>query len=72
MNGNGIKIITDLEKRIVDSQKRYSKFLEERERKTKREYDVHFSKKDQQILIKSFVIAGVIENGLRKIFVSIL
>ncbi|HWP93011.1 MAG TPA: hypothetical protein VNN20_12530 [Thermodesulfobacteriota bacterium] len=72
MNGNGMKSITDLEERIVDSKKRYSKFLEERERRRKREHDVHFSKKDQQILIKSFVIAGVIENGLRKIFVNIL
>ena len=66
-NGNGN--LLDLEKRISDMKRRYSKFLEERERRRKREQDVHFTKKDQQVLIKSFVIAGLIEQGIRKIFI---
>ena len=61
--------LLDLEKRITDMKKRYSKFLEERERRRKREQDVHFTKKDQQVLIKSFVIAGIIEQGIRKILI---
>jgi len=68
MNQNGVNGITDLEKRVTDTKKRYSKYLEERERKRKREHDVHFTKKDQEVLIKSFVIAGVLEHGLRRIF----
>ncbi|MGH7888940.1 MAG: hypothetical protein ACRENF_00125 [Thermodesulfobacteriota bacterium] len=67
MNQNGANSITDLEKRVTDTKKRYSKYLEERERKRKREHDVHFTKKDQEVLIKSFVIAGVLEHGLRRI-----
>jgi hypothetical protein len=67
MKENGVNVISDLEKRILDTQKRYSKFLEERERKRKREHDVHFTKKDQVVLIKSFVIAGVLEHSIRRI-----
>jgi hypothetical protein len=68
MKQNGMNGISDLEKRIMDTKKRYSKFLEDRERKRKREHDVHFTNKDQVVLIKSFVIAGVLEHGLRRIF----
>ncbi len=68
MNQNGVSSIVDLERRVTDTKKRYSKYLDERERKRKREHDVHFTKKDQEVLIKSFVIAGVLEHGLRRIF----
>lgn len=68
MKQNGANGISELEKRIMDTKKRYSKFLEDRERKRKREHDVHFTNKDQVVLIKSFVIAGVLEQGLRRIF----
>lgn len=68
MKQNGATSILDLERRIMDTQKKYSKFLEERERKRKREHDVHFTKKDQVVLIKSFLIAGVLEQGIRRIF----
>ncbi|MER3447595.1 MAG: hypothetical protein C4291_12515 [Candidatus Dadabacteria bacterium] len=69
MDQNGRRSLVDLEKRISDMKRRYSKFLEEREKRRKREQDVHFTKKDQQVLIKSFVIAGIIEQGIRKIFI---
>lgn len=68
MKQNGATSILDLERRIMDTKKKYSKFLEERERKRKREHDVHFTKKDQVVLIKSFLIAGVLEQGIRRIF----
>lgn len=64
---NGVNGISELEKKIMDTKKRYSKFLEERERKRKREHDVHFTKKDQVVLIKSFVIGGVLEHSIRRI-----
>lgn len=69
MDQNNRENMLDLEKRISDMKKRYSKFLEEREKRRKREQDVHFTKKDQQVLIKSFVIAGIIEHGIRAIFI---
>ncbi|MGQ0793302.1 MAG: hypothetical protein ACT4NX_04350 [Deltaproteobacteria bacterium] len=63
--------IAALEKKIQETKKRYTKFIYEREKKRKREHDVHFTKKDQEVLIKSFVIAGVLENGIRKILTGI-
>ncbi|GEM_PF-1306516 len=69
MDQNGKESLLDLEKRINDMKRRYSKFLEEREKRRRREQDVHFTKKDQQVLIKSFVIAGIIEQGIRKILI---
>jgi hypothetical protein len=68
-NGGSIEKLLSLEKTISDMKSKYSKFLDERERRRKREQDVHFTKKDQQVLIKSFVIAGILEQGLRKIFI---
>jgi hypothetical protein len=59
----------DLEKRISEMKKRYCKFLEEREKRRKREQDIHFTKKDQQVLIKSFFIAGILEHGIRSMFI---
>ncbi len=59
--------LSDLEKRINDLKKKYSKFLYEREKRRKREQDVHFTRKDEKILITSFVVAGIIEQGIRKI-----
>jgi hypothetical protein len=67
MDQSGRESLLDLEKRISDMKRRYSKFLEEREKRRRREQDVHFTKKDQQVLIKSFVIAGIIEQGIKKI-----
>lgn len=69
MDQNGKENLLDLEKRISDMKRRYSKFLEEREKRRKREQDVHFTGKDQQVLIKSFVIAGIIEQGIKMILV---
>jgi hypothetical protein len=60
--------LSNLEKRVNDLKRKYSKFVEEGERRRKREQDVHFTKKDQRVLIKSFVAAGIIEQGLRKVF----
>lgn len=68
---NGFKKLDKLERKIIETKKRYSKFLNERERRRKREHDVHFTKKDQEVLIESFVIAGVLEQGLRRIFTGI-
>lgn len=67
MGRNGRENLLDLEQRIGEMKKRYSKFLEERERRRKREQDVHFTKKDEQVLIKSFFIASILEQGIRKI-----
>ncbi len=67
MGRNGRENLLDLEQRIGDMKKRYCKFLEEREKKRKREQDVHFTKKDEQALIKSFFIASILEQGIRKI-----
>lgn len=67
-NGNKFQDLSNLERRLNDFKRKYSKFVEEGERKRKREQDVHFTKKDQQVLIKSFVVAGIIEQGIRKIF----
>jgi hypothetical protein len=69
MGKNGRENLLGLEKRIGDMKKRYSKFLEEREKRRRREQDVHFTKKDQLVLIKSFFIAGILEQGIRRIFV---
>jgi hypothetical protein len=69
MDQSGRESLLDLEKRISDMKRRYSKFLEEREKRRRREQDVHFTKKDQQVLIKSFVIAGIIEQGIKKILI---
>ncbi len=67
MSRNGRENLLDLEQRIGDMKKRYCKFLEEREKRRKREQDVHFTKKDEQVLIKSFFIASILEQGIRKI-----
>jgi hypothetical protein len=67
MGRNGRENLLDLEQRIGEMKKRYCKFLEERERRRKREQDVHFTKKDEQVLIKSFFIASILEQGIRKI-----
>jgi hypothetical protein len=64
---NGRENLSNLEKRLDDMKKRYCKFLEEREKRRKRDQDIHLTKKDEQILIKSFFIAGILEQGIRKI-----
>lgn len=69
MDQNGRHNLLDLEKRISDMKKRYCKFLEESAKRRKREQDVHFTKKDQLVLIKSFFIAGILEQGIRRILV---
>ncbi|MCX7738616.1 MAG: hypothetical protein N2Z80_04285 [Hydrogenothermaceae bacterium] len=64
--------IDDLIKEIDSFKKRYSRYMSEKERKRKREQDVHLTKKDRMVLIESFVIGGVIENALTKILPKIL
>lgn len=66
---NGTKHLLELEKKVDDMKKKYSRFLEERERRRRRQQDVHFTSQDQQVLIKSFVIGGLIETGIRKILI---
>jgi hypothetical protein len=61
--------LAKLEMKIDGLKSRYADFLEERERRRKREQDVHFTKKDQVVLVKSFVLASIIEQGIRKLFV---
>ncbi len=68
-NGNVFQNVSNLESKLMEMKRKYSKFVEEGERRRKREQDVHFTRKDQQVLIKSFVLAGIIEQGVRKIFV---
>lgn len=68
-NTTAINIISNLEYKIDKMKSRYSAFLEERERKRKREQDVHFTNKDQVVLIKSFLIANIIEQGIRRLFI---
>ena len=63
-----LKDIAKLEMKIDGLKNRYSDYLEERERRRKREQDVHFTKKDQVVLVKSFLLASVIEHGIRRLF----
>ena len=51
---------------IKSLEKRYSKYLKEKERVRKRQQDVHFTPKDREILIESFVIANIVENLISK------
>jgi hypothetical protein len=64
-----LKSISELELKIDGLKNKYSDYLEERERRRKREQDVHFTKKDQVVLIKSFLLASVIEQGIRRLFI---
>lgn len=64
--------IDNLIKEIDSFKRRYSRYMSEKERKRKREQDVHLTKKDRMVLIESFVIGGVIENALTKILPKIL
>lgn len=64
--------IDNLIKEVENFKKRYSRYVSEKERKRKREQDVHLTKKDRMVLIESFVIGGVIENALTKIIPKIL
>lgn len=64
--------IDNLIKEVENFKKRYSRYVSEKERKRKREQDVHLTKKDRMVLIESFVIGGVIENALTKIIPKLL
>lgn len=66
---NGTEHLLELEKKVDDMKKKYSRFLEDRERRRRRQQDVHFTSQDQRVLIKSFVIGGLIETGIRKILI---
>jgi molecular chaperone GrpE (heat shock protein) len=66
------KKISELEKQLEEIKSKYSKFLEEKERIRKRQQDVHFTPKDREILIESFVIGGVIENLITKLLSKVL
>lgn len=66
------KNIEELLYEVERFKKRYHKYISEKERKRKREQDVHLTKKDKMVLIESFVIGGVIENALTKIIPKIL
>lgn len=64
--------IDELLEEIKTFKKRYSIYMVEKERKRKREQDVHLTKKDRMVLIESFVIGGIIENALTKIIPKLL
>lgn len=64
--------IENLLEEIEEFKKRYARYMVEKERKRKREQDVHLTKKDRMVLIESFVIGGVIENALTKIIPKLL
>lgn len=64
--------IDKLLEEIQTFKKRYSIYMVEKERKRKREQDVHLTKKDRMVLIESFVIGGIIENALTKIIPKLL
>ncbi|MEJ5172842.1 MAG: hypothetical protein WHT47_03935 [Hydrogenothermaceae bacterium] len=66
------KNIEELLNEVENFKKRYSRYVSEKERKRKREQDVHLTKKDRMVLIESFVIGGIIENALTKIIPKIL
>lgn len=66
------KNIDELLQEVEKFKKRYSRYVSEKERKRKREQDVHLTKKDRMVLIESFVIGGVIENVLTKIVPKLL
>ncbi|ACN99128.1 hypothetical protein SULAZ_1281 [Sulfurihydrogenibium azorense Az-Fu1] len=51
---------------IKSLEKRYSRYLKEKERVRKRQQDVHFTPKDKEILIETFVIANIVENLVSK------
>ena len=56
----------NLQKEIESMKKRYAKIIREKEKSRKRQQDVHFTDKDKQILIESFVIGALIENVITK------
>lgn len=58
--------LDDILSEIKSLEKRYSKYLKEKERVRKRQQDVHFTPKDREILIESFVIANIVENLISK------
>ncbi len=66
------KNLENLQMQLNQFQKKYSKYLEEKERIRKRQQDIHFTKKDKEILIESFVIGGVIENLVTRLFSKLL
>lgn len=70
-NGETIGLI-ELQNRVIKAQKRYARYLEEKERRRKKLQDVHFTKKDQEVLITSIVTGGIIEHGLRKLFSTLI
>lgn len=61
--------VDKLENQIKNMQKKYSHYLEETERKRRREHDVHLTKKDQKFIITSFIGAMLLEHGLKKVFI---
>jgi len=54
--------LSKIEKELETLKRRYSSFIEERERKRRKMRDVHFSEGDREVLIQSIVIGGLIEN----------
>jgi hypothetical protein len=64
--------LVELERKIAETSKRYARYIEEKERKRKKLQDVHFTTKDQEVLIRSIVIGGIIEHGLRKILGTLI
>lgn len=61
--------LDQLENKLSSMQKKYSHYLEETERKKRREHDVHLSKSDKKFIVSSFLGALVLEQGLKKVFI---
>jgi hypothetical protein len=56
----------NLQKELESMKKRYAKIIREKEKSRKRQQDVHFTDKDKQISIESFVTGALIENVITK------
>jgi molecular chaperone GrpE (heat shock protein) len=64
--------IQDLQNELKSLEKRYQRYLKEKEKVRKRQQDVHFTPKDKEILIETFVIANIVENLISKAISKII
>lgn len=62
----------NLENELKALEKRYQRYIKEKERVRKRQQDVHFTPKDKEILIETFVIANIVENLINKAISKII
>lgn len=61
-----------LQSELKSLEKRYQRYLKEKEKVRKRQQDVHFTPKDKEILIETFVIANIVENLISKTISKII